>query len=135
MDPFSLTLGIISLLEALKSSLKLARKHGVGPSALSSVEAENLKKTLLELHGATNNFKTCLDISDDEEWNMASLEYLKPVVERSFESLQIVRDYLGSRRTVKAFRGANFDKKLKVSLKSLDDASKLFAMAVSVDQQ
>ena len=135
MDPFSLTVGILSLLEAIKSSLKLARKHGVGPSALSLVEIESVRKTLFDVHGAMNNMKIYLDINDDEELNTTSLQYLKPVVERSSEALRIINGYLGRGRTAKAFRGANFDKELKMSLESLDNASKLFNMAVIMDQQ
>ena len=39
MEPFSLTVGVIGILTALKSCLKLVKKH-VGPSTLSSGEAD-----------------------------------------------------------------------------------------------
>lgn len=134
MDPFSLTVGSLSILGAVTACLKLAKKH-VGPSAMSSAEAGNLMKTLYEFHGAMNNFKTHLDMYDDDDVRMASLEYLKPVVERAYESSKIIKEYLGSGRAAKTFRGSKFDRKLKDSLKALDEAGKLFNMAILSDQQ
>jgi hypothetical protein len=134
MDPFSLTVGTIGILQAVTSCLKLAKKYG-GPSALSSAEAENLMKTIYEFHGAVRNFQTHLELYEDDETRIASLDYLKPVVNRSLDSFHIVKDYLSSGLAAKTFRGSKFDRKLKASLKSIDDASKLFNMAVLADQQ
>jgi hypothetical protein len=134
MDPFSLNLGAITILQVVTSCLKLAKKH-VGPSALSSVEVANLMKTVYEFHGAMRSFHTHLEIYEDDETRIASLEYFEPVLKQSLESAQIIKEYLGSGLVAKTFRGSKFDRKLKASLKSLDDASKLFSIAVLADQQ
>lgn len=134
MDPFSLAVGVIGILEGVKSCLKSVKKH-LGPSALSSADTDNLIKSLYEFHGAMKSFQAHLELYEDDDERQTSLEYLKPVVARSLKSLQIVKQYLGSGRTEKAFRGVKFDRELKLSLKSLDDASKLFSIAVLADQQ
>ena len=74
-----------------------------------------------------------LQLHDDDDDRITSLEYLKPALDRSAESLQVINRYLAGGRTDKLFGGAKFDKQIKSSLKSLDDASKLFNMAVLCD--
>jgi hypothetical protein len=134
MDPFSLTVGCVNILQVVTSCLKLAKNH-VGPSAMSSVEAGNLMKTLYEFHGVMGSFQTHLEMYDDDDMRMGTLKYLMPVVERAYESAKVIEEYLGSGRGAKTFRGAKFDRKLKDSLKLLDEAGKLFKMAILADQQ
>lgn len=134
MDPLSITAGVFGMLQAVSSCLKLLKKH-VGPSSMSSEETENLRKSLYSFHAATSNLQIHLNIHDDDEEQMASLEHLKDAIRHAFESLQIVREYLGGKRSERVFRGVKFDKKLKQSMKALDDASKLFTMAIMAEQQ
>jgi len=82
-----------------------------------------------------SSFQANLELSEDDKERRDSLEYLQPVVTRSYEALMIVREYMDGGKTGKLFRGARFDKKLKTALKSLDDASKLFSMASYATQQ
>ncbi|KAK3389894.1 hypothetical protein B0H63DRAFT_464493 [Podospora didyma] len=135
MDPFSVSVGIIGIVSAVKGCLKLANKH-VGASAISSEEAEALMKSLYELNGATRNFQMHQELNDDDDDLMASYECLQPVIKRSLEAAQMVKEFLqNNSKIAKAFRGVKFDKKLKVALKSLDEATKLFNMAILADQQ
>ena len=76
-----------------------------------------------------------LELYDDDEERISALEYLQPVINSSKEALRIVQQYINGGRTEKFFSGVKFDKQLKASLKSLDDASKLFSMATLADQQ
>uniref|UniRef100_L2FH03 Zinc finger protein n=1 Tax=Colletotrichum fructicola (strain Nara gc5) TaxID=1213859 RepID=L2FH03_COLFN len=64
---------------------------------------------------------------------MNILEVLAPVVTETLNAVQIIKDYVGSGRTERAFRGVRFDRKLTKALKSLDEASKVFKMAVSAN--
>ncbi|KAF4854576.1 hypothetical protein CGCSCA2_v009577 [Colletotrichum siamense] len=134
MDPFSLTVGVLGIVAAAQACLKTIKKR-VGASAMSSAEIEGMMKTLYEIHGVMGSFKTHLELHDDDEDRLESLQYLMPVMNRSSEALQIVKDYVNSGRTEKAFRGVKFDKQLKLSLKRLDDASEIFSMAVVSNQQ
>ena len=134
MDPFSISVGVFGILQTVTLCLKLVKKH-VGPSSMSSADAENLKKSLYEFHGTMKSFQMHLKLHADDDERIASLEYLKPAVTRSLDSLHIVKQYIDSGRTEKLFRGVKFDKKLKLSLKSLNDACKLFSMAILADQQ
>jgi len=134
MDPFSITVGVFGLLQTVTSCLKFVKKR-VGPSALSASEAEELKRSLYNFHGVMGSFQMHLQLHDDDDDRISSLEYLKPALDRSAESLQIINRYLAGGRTDKLFGGAKFDKQIKSSLKSLDDASKIFNMAVLSDQQ
>lgn len=134
MDPLSITAGVIGTLQAVASCLKLIKKH-VGPSSMSSEETENLRKSLYNFHAAMSTLQIHLNVHEDDEEQMASLEHLNVAIRHAFESLKIVREYLGGKRTERVFRGVKFDKKLKQSLKALDDASKLFNMAIMADQQ
>lgn len=134
MDPFSLTVGVLGIVTAAQACLKTIKKR-IGPSDMSSTEMDDMMKTLYEIHGVMGSFKTHLDLHDDDEDRLRSLQHLLPVMNRSSEALQIVKDYINSGRMEKVFRGVKFDKKLKASLKRLDDASKIFSMAVVLNQQ
>lgn len=134
MDPFSLTVGVFGLVTAVTSCIKGIKKH-VGPSSRSSAETESLKKSLCEFLGAMTSFQAHLGLNDDDDERMASLEQLKPVITQSLESLEIVQHFIDSGRTKQILRGIKFDKKIKIALKSLDDASELFKMAILLDQR
>lgn len=134
MDPFSIFTGVVGILQGVNTCLKSIKKH-IGPSAMSASETEELKRSLYELHGAMRSFQMHLELYDDDEERISALEYLRPAVNGSKESLKIVKQYINSGRTEKFFGGVKFDKQLKASLKSLDDASKLFSMAILADQQ
>ncbi|KAI8277771.1 hypothetical protein K4K59_009416 [Colletotrichum sp. SAR11_240] len=94
-----------------------------------------MMKTLWEVNGVMGSFRTHQELHDDDDDRMASLEYLKPVVSRSHEAIQIIKGYINSGRRERFLQGVKFDKKLKLALKSLDDASKLFSMALVSNQQ
>jgi hypothetical protein len=135
MEPLSTSVSIIAILEAVQSCLKILKKY-VGPSSMSSDEAETLMKSLYDFYGATSKFQAHLHLQEDDESLSASLEYLGPVVKQSLEAVIMIKGHFRDRGAIaKAFRGAKFDRKLKASLSSLDSATKLFNMAVLSDQQ
>lgn len=134
MDPFSLTVGVVGILTAAQSCLKMIKKQ-IGPSAMSSEEMQNMMKTLWGINGVMGSFKAYQELHDDDDDRMSSLEYLKPVATRSCEAIQIIKDYIGSGRRERFLHGVKFDKKLKLALKALEDASRLFSMALVSNQQ
>lgn len=66
---------------------------------------------------------------------MVSLDSLKSVIEQSAKSVQLSKEHFSSGLAARSLRGAKFDKKLRASLKSPEDASKLFNMSELADQQ
>ncbi|KAK0743542.1 hypothetical protein B0T18DRAFT_448213 [Schizothecium vesticola] len=135
MDPFSISVGVVGLLDAVTKCLRLAKKH-FGPSSHSTSDLEELKRTLYQLHGAVGTFYMHIKLYDDEEEDcVGSLEALLPVVDRSNEALKIIKQFLSSGRTSKLFGGAKFDKQIKTALKNLDEARRVFSEAVTADQQ
>ncbi|KAF0319210.1 hypothetical protein GQ607_013603 [Colletotrichum asianum] len=129
MDPFSLTVGVLGILSAVTSCLKTVGNH-IGPSAMSSEELRSTTKALYDFHGAMKNLETHLELHRDDTNRTKSLQHLKPIVARSYESLQVIEEYMAGSRSRKAFGGVKFDKKLKLSLKSLDDYGKIFNVAI-----
>lgn len=119
----------------MTTGLKLVKKH-LGPSNLSGSEADELRMSLYRFHGPLATFQTNLQMHDDDDDDSGlALEHLRPVIQRLAEALQIVNQYLAGGRTGKLLRGVKFDQRLKTALKCLDDASKLFTMAIMSDQQ
>lgn len=134
MDPFSITVGILGIINAVDLGLKLSKKYA-GPSTKSSTELQHLTRTLCELYGVLTTFNRYLELQDDDRLPK-SYEYLKLALERCDDAVGVVTGFLqNAKPTEKAFRGVKFDKKFKVALKTLDDACKVFKMATMVDQQ
>ena len=91
---------------------------------------------LYGFNGAVKTFQTHLEIYEDDEVRLRSLEYLKPALRRCEEALNIVKDFVEKAGFIgKHVIGPNIDRKLKPSLKALDRAKELFMLALHADQQ
>lgn len=135
MDPFSLTVGTLGLIGAVKSCLKLAAKF-VGPSKFGSAELAATTTTLYEALGILTSFKTYVELHDDDEGHLQTLIHIQPVMERCREALQSIKSFMQGTSTFdKMLRGVRFDKTFKSSLAAVDESSKLFKLAVMADQQ
>ncbi|KAK2766557.1 zinc finger protein [Colletotrichum kahawae] len=102
---------------------------------MSSEEMQSMMKTLWELNGVMGSFKTHQGIHDDDDDRMTSLEYLNPIVSRLYEAIRIIKNYVNSGRKERFLNGVKFDKSLRLTLKSIDDATKLFSIALISNQQ
>ena len=72
----------------------------------------------------------------DDEDRLQTLAHLGPVVERCQEALQSIKAFMqGSSKFEKMWKGASFDKTLKSAIKAVEESSKLFKLALTVDQQ
>ena len=130
MDGLSLAASIIAVIQLTGSCLKLSRKF-LGPSEFGS---SNLA-ALYGFNGAVKSFQTHLEIYEDDEARLSSLEYLKPVLKECEEALHIFEDFVGKSGFIgKQVVGSRFDHKLKKSLKALNDAKELFMLALHTDQ-
>jgi hypothetical protein len=131
MDGLSLAASVIAVIQLAGSCLKLSRKF-LGPSEFSS----SMVTALYGFNGAVKTFQTHLEIYEDDEVRLRSLEYLKPALRRCEEALNIVKDFVEKAGFIgKHVIGPNFDRKLKPSLKALDGAKELFMLALHADQQ
>ncbi|KAH8592634.1 hypothetical protein B0O99DRAFT_597075 [Bisporella sp. PMI_857] len=134
MDGLSLTASVITVIQLAGSCLKLSRKF-LGPSEFGSSDLNSMTTALYGFNGAVKSLQTHLEIYEDNEARLTSLEYLKPVLKKCEESLHIIEDFVGKSSFIgKHVIGPKFDCKLKPSLKALGGAKELFMLALQGDQ-
>jgi hypothetical protein len=120
MDGLSLAASIIAVIQLTGSCLKLSRRF-LGPSEHGSSNLALMENALYGFNGAVKSFQTHLEIYEDDEARLSSLDNLKPVLKQCEEALHIIV-------------GPRFDHKLKTSLKALNGAKELFMLALHTDQ-
>ena len=131
MDGFSLAASVVAVIQLAGSCLKFSRKF-LGPSEFSSSELSSL----YGFNGVVKSFQTHLEIYEDDEARLSSLEYLKPVLKQCEEALFIIEDCVGKSCFIgKHIIGPRFDNKVKASLKALDRAKEPFTLALHADQR
>jgi len=135
MDGLSLAASVIAVIQLAGSCLKLSRKF-VGPSGFGSSDILSITTALYGFNGAVKSFQTHLEIYEDDEARLTSLEYLKPALKQCGEALSIIKDFVENSGFIgKHIIGPRFDRKLKTSLKALNGAKELFMLALHADQQ
>jgi len=135
MDGLSLAASVIAVIQLAGSCLKLSRKF-LGPSEFGSSDLISMSTSLYGFNGAVKSLQTHLEIYEDDEARLSSLEYLKPVLKQCGEALYIIKDSVKDNGFIgKYVIGPRFDRKLKGSLKALDGAKELFILALHADQQ
>jgi hypothetical protein len=91
---------------------------------------------LYKFNRAMKTFQTYLEIHEDDEVQVSSLEYLNPILGCCEEVLNIIKDFIeGSSFIGKYLIRPKFDRSLKTSLKALNGAKELFMLALQADQQ
>jgi hypothetical protein len=135
MDALSLTAGVIAVIQLAGSCLKLSRKW-LGPSEFGTSDLTSMITALYAFNGAMKTFQTHLEIHEDDEARLVSLNYLVPALERCENALGIMKAFLERSGFLgKHFIAPAFDRKLKLSLNILDGAKEVFMLAVHADQQ
>jgi hypothetical protein len=135
MDGLSLAASVIAVIQLAGSCLKLSRKF-LGPSEFSSSDLNSMTTALYGFIGAVQSFQMHLEIYEDDEARLGSLEYLKPALKQCEDALHIIKDFMGESSFIgKHVIGPRFDYKLKKSLKALDGAKELFMLASLADQR
>jgi hypothetical protein len=135
MDGLSLAASVIAVIQLAGSCLKLSKKF-LGPSEFGSSDLNSMTTALYGFNGAIKSFQTHLEIYEDDEARLGSLEYLKPALKRCEEALNVIKDFVEKSAFIgKHVIGPRFDQKLKASLKALDGAKELFMLALHSDQQ
>ena len=135
MDGLSLAASVIAVIQLAGSCLKLSRNF-LGPSEFRSSDLASMTTALYGFNGAVKSFQTHLEIYEDDEARLSSLEYLTPALGRCKEALKVIKDFVENGGFIgKHFIGPKFDRKLKPSLKALDGAKELFMLALHADHQ
>lgn len=135
MDGLSLAASVIAVIQLAGSCLKLSRKF-LGPSEFGSSDLTSMTTALYSFNGAVKSFQTHLEIYEDDEARLSSLEYLKPALKQCEEALYIIKDFVEKSGFIGNYIiGPRFDRKLKTFLKALDGAKELFVLALHADQQ
>lgn len=135
MDPFSLTVGTVGLIGAVKACLELAGKF-VGPSKLGKAELTATNSTLNEALVILQSFETFLKLHADDDDRLQALAHLGPVVDRCQQALQSIEAFMqGTNTFEKMWKGAKFDKTFKSAITAVDKSMELFKLAVTADQQ
>lgn len=135
MDPFSLTVGTVGLIGAVKACLELAGKF-VGPSKLGKAELAATNSSLKEALIILKSFKTFLKLHADDDDRLQTLAQLGPVVDRCQQALQSIKAFMQDTSTLgKMWKGAKFDKTFKSAMTAVDESIKIFKLAVTADQQ
>ncbi|KAJ6447150.1 rRNA processing domain-containing protein [Purpureocillium lavendulum] len=135
MDGFSLAASVTAVIKLAGECLKLSGRW-IGPSEFGSSELTAITTALYGLNGSMKNFQTHLEIHEDNEARLSSLQYLSPALERCREALDIIKNFVERSGIIgKHFAGPRFDRKLKAALKALDGAKELFMVALHADQQ
>jgi len=73
MDGLSLAASVIAVIQLAGSCLKVSRKW-IGPSEFSSSDLATMTTVLYEFNGAMKTFQTHLEIHEDDEARLSSLE-------------------------------------------------------------
>lgn len=110
----------------------------MGHSEFSMPELAAMSTALYGFNGAIKTFQTHLEIYEDNEVRLKTLEYLSPVLSHCTEALSALEDCLKGSSFLANLRylaRGKLDRKLKNSLKALDGAKELFMIAVHADQQ
>ncbi|KAK5991494.1 Serine/threonine-protein phosphatase 6 regulatory ankyrin repeat subunit B [Cladobotryum mycophilum] len=135
MDGLSLAASVIAVIQLAGSCLKLARRWA-GPSEFGSADLVTITNTLYEFNGVMKTFQTHMEIHEDDEARLSSLEHLKAALGRCKQGLDIVKDFMENSNLIgKYVIGPRFDRKLKGAMKALDGAKELFMLSLHADQQ
>lgn len=135
MAEIGLAASVIAVLQLTGACLKLSSKW-IGPSEFGSSDLTSMTKALYDFNGAMKNIQTNLEIYEDNQVRLSSLECLAPALGRCRDALDVIEDFMEQTSFIgKHFSGPRFDRKLKASLKALDGAKELFTLALHADQQ
>jgi hypothetical protein len=137
MEPIGTTASVIAIVQLTEFILKLAHKHmGLGPSQHDNRELQSISQALFAFNGVLQNLQTYLRINEENDARLQTLRCLTEPLERCKETLEILAERLKTAKFIgKHIIGERFDRKLKTALSEIEDARKLFQLALLSDQQ
>jgi len=134
MDGLSVAASIMAVVQLTGACLKLGKKF-LGPSQHSPAGLDLIAKSLYDFNGAIKNLQTHYEINEDDQTRLNALNHLAEPLKRCEEALEIIRERLQNTTFLGRYVvGERFDRKLKKSLQVMEEARKLFEMALYSDQ-
>lgn len=134
MDPF----GILGVAASIMTCVQLTRGllKRVGPSDHSKKDLNAISIAICGFQGAYEGLKTYLQLHEEDETRLSALQHLEEPLRDCKRTLDLLEKRLKSTNFVGQYMiGTLWDAKLKRGLKRLQDAKKLFEIALHVDQR
>ena len=135
MDGLSVAANIIAVVQLTAVCLKVSKRF-LGPSQYSSASLDAISKSLYTFNGTIKNLQTNYEINEDDQARLDALNHLAKPLKRCEDALEIIRERLQNATFLGRYVvGKRFDRKLKNTLQDIEEARKLFEIALHSDQQ
>ena len=135
MDGLSVAASITAVIQLTAVCLKVSKKF-LGPSQYSSASLDSILKSLYAFNGTIKNLQTHYEINEDDQARLDALNHLAKPLKSCEEALEIIRERLQNTTFFGHYVvGERFDRKLKNTLQDMEEARKLFEIALHSDQQ
>ena len=135
MEAVGLAASVIAIVNLTAACLKLSSKL-VGPSSYKPERLQSLHATLYGFNGIIRNLQTHLEIYEDDQARLDTLDQLQGPLTRCSEALHLLSSRLKSDGFFAQYIvGSRFDKKFDLCLRVLHDAKELLELSLQSDQR
>ncbi len=135
MEAIGLVASVIAIVQLSGACLKLSLKP-LGPSSYKPERLQSLSASLYGFNGTIRNLQTHLEIFEDDQARLDTLNHLQEPLMRCREALQLLSLRLQSDGFFAQYiMGSRFDKKFDLCLMVLNDAKKLLELSLQCDQR
>ena len=139
MEALTITASIIAIVQLTGACLKISKKlteKRIGPSSYNSARLSAINTTLYGFNGTIKNLQTHLEICEEDQARLETLDHLEEPLTRCVDALKVLSLRMESDSFFKQYIiGSRFDKKLDDCLRVLKDATKLLELALLCDQR
>jgi hypothetical protein len=135
MEAIGLVASVIAIVQISGACLKLSLKP-LGPSSYKPERLQSLSTTLYGFNGNIRNLQTLLEIYEDDQARLDTLNHLQEPLTKCHEALQLLNSRLQSDGFFAQYiMGSKFDKKFELCLRVLNDAKDLLELSLQCDQR
>lgn len=135
MEVVRLVASVIVIAQLTGACLKLSSKW-LGPSSYKPERLHSLNTTLYSFNGTVRNLQTHLEIYEDNQARLDTLQNLQEPLLRCSEALQLLSSRLQSDGFFAQYiLCSRFDKKFDLCLRILNDAKELLELSLQSDQR
>jgi len=135
MEAIGLVASVIAIVQISGACLKLSLKP-LGPSSYKTERLQSLSTTLYGFNGNIRNLQTLLEIYEDDQARLDTLNHLREPLTKCHEALQLLSSRLQSDGFFAQYiMGSKFDKKFELCLRVLNDAKGLLELSLQCDQR
>jgi hypothetical protein len=135
MEVVGFVASVVALVQLTGACLKVTSKP-IGPSSYKPERLRTLSKTLYGFNGTIKNLQTHLEIYEDDQARLETLNYLEEPIARCREALELLIVRTESDGVFTQYiLGLRFDKKFDLCLRVLNDAKDLLELALQCDQR